>query len=383
MCRKNCRCFIKYWFVRKNITIISSVIFPRISPRSMRATELAKELARQGHNVTLYGVLGQFDYKEFEEKYEIKVKDLGPVNFVQLNSDGESEMTILYRVFRKLFKKLLEFPDIELAFRTNKVLKTESNTDLLITIAVPFPIHWGAAFSKSRNIDKFAKIWVADCGDPYMGNKLHKRPFYFKYIEKWFCKKADYISIPIEEAKEAYYPEFHNKIRVIPQGFDFGNNLNLGYKPNNKVLTFIYAGVFYSGIRDPRPFLDYLVSKKDTDFLFVIYTKSEDILAPYKRTLGNKIIVKNYIPREELLIEMAKADFLVNFENNTSIQSPSKLIDYALSHRPILSLNSSDKLNKEIIEEFFMRNYNNSLVIKDIERYNIKTVAKQFVDLLD
>ena len=70
---------------------------------------------------------------------------------------------------------------------------------------------------------KTAKKWIADCGDPFMGAKLEtfRKPFYFKYFEKDFCRKADYITVPAEGAKKAYYSEFLGKIRVIPQGFNF------------------------------------------------------------------------------------------------------------------------------------------------------------------
>ena len=371
--------------MKKHIVIISSVIFPRITPRAMRATELAKEFARQGHHVTLYSVLGQYDYQEFQETHNITVKNLGPMRFFKLNSDGKDEGNggMLYRIFRKLFKRSVEFPDIELAFKTNTILKKEINIDLLITVAIPFPIHWGAAYRKEKSKNTFAKTWVADCGDPYMGNTLHKRPFYFKYIEKWFCRKADYISIPISGAKEAYYSEFHDKIKIIPQGFDFSNKPVFDSEPNNQQTTFIYAGVFYSGIRDPRPFLDFLAAKKDLNFLFRIYTKSKDILAPYKKILGDKLDIRDYIPRDILLQEMAKADFLINFENNTEIQSPSKLIDYALTKRPILSLNTTKKLDTDLITAFLNGDYRGTMQVGDIEQYNIKNVAKSFLALCE
>lgn len=367
---------------RKKVVIISRAIFPFIAPRSMRATELAKEFARQGFDVTLYGVLGKFDYSNFEEKHKIKVKDLGPTKFATLNSDGENKISILGRIMRKAFKKAIEFPDIELAFHVNKILKKENDINLLITIAVPFPIHWGVAYRKGRNSKHFAKTWVADCGDPYMGNKFHKRAFYFKYVEKWFCKNADFITIPIEDARSAYYTEFQHKIKVIPQGFDFSNINQDQKEANNKVLTFIYAGVFYEKIRDPRLFLDYLIQQRNYSFLFIIYTKSKALIEPYKELLKDKLEVRDYIPREELLSEMSKADFLVNFENNTTIQSPSKLIDYALAKRPILSINSSESLDEIKIKEFLNKDYSQSLKIQDVEQYNITNVVKQFSKLM-
>lgn len=369
--------------MKKNVTIIGSVIYPRMTPRAMRTTELAKEFARRGHNVTIYAVLGKYDYTEFKEKYGIEIKNLGPTCFFNINSDIEEvKSSFIHRVFNKIFKTIIEFPDIELAFKTNSVLKKEKHIDLLITVAIPFPIHWGAAFRKMKSVNYFPKVWIADCGDPYMGNQLHKRPFYFKYVEKWFCRKVNYITVPIEEARKAYYPEFHDKIKVIPQGFDFSGLTELKNETNNKVPVFIYAGVFYTGVRDPRPFLEYLVSRSDMQFLFIVYTRSKDVLAPYEDLLKDKLEVRDYIPREELLKEMSKVDFLVNFENNTAVQSPSKLIDYALSGRPILSLNTKNELDEGLIVDFLTGNYAASLKIDNIQQYNIENVVQSFLDLL-
>lgn len=365
----------------KNIVIISRAIYPMIAPRPMRATELAKQFARQGHKVTLYGVLGSYDYTSFEEENNISIKNLGPTSFATLDSDGARSQSFFSKVMTKLFKRTLEFPDIELALRTFLALKKESNFDLLITIAVPYPIHWGAAKYKSKFPEKMTnKIWVADCGDPYMGNPFYKRPFYFKYIEKWFCKHVNYLSIPIIEAKNGYYTEFHEKIKVIPQGFSFAEVKTK--EPNNAILTFMYAGTFYKELRDPRPFLDYLSTKGNLPFLFIIRTQALDLIKPYKEKLGDKLQILDYVPREQLLNEMASVDFLINFENDSAIQSPSKLIDYALVGRPILSIKSNKELESKKIDQFLNKDYTNAYIIENIEQYDIKNVAQQFLNLI-
>lgn len=366
----------------KKIVIIASHIFPRISPRSMRATELAKELGRQGHDVTLYAKIGDYDYSEFEKDNNIKVKSLGRTFLSKETSSSSDEASFFDKVMYRTIGPLFEYPNIELVRKVVKALEIESDIDLLISVAVPYPIHWGVALFKQRYPNRLnSTTWVADCGDPYMGNPFHKHPFYFKYIEKWFCNKTDYLTVPIVEAKEGYYPEFRDKIEVIPQGFNF-NEVNLdGLYKGNEVPTFLYAGVFYPNIRDPRPFLDYLITL-DIDFRFIVYTKSVGLLAPYQESLGEKLIINDYIPRQQLLIEMSKADFLINFENNTSKQSPSKLIDYALCKRPVLSINSNLALDVETIHHFFNGEYGGQLVIDNVAQYNITNVAHKFVKLI-
>ncbi len=367
----------------KKIVIISYATFPGTAPRNMRTNELAKEFARKGHDVTLYVLTGGYDYKCYQEQTKVKVKSLGEPFLFKFNHVSGATLNLPMKIIRKFIGVFIEFPNIELLFKTHSVLKKESDIDLLVTIAVPYPLHWGAALYSALNKDKAENtIWVADCGDPYMGNTFHKKPFYFKYVEKWFCKKADFISIPIEEAREAYYPEFSKKIRVIPQGFNFDDvDVTGNYSPNS-VPTFVYAGTFYKQLRDPRPFFKYLETLK-IDFKFIVYTKSLSLVEGYIKTLGCKVEVRDYIPRRELITEMSKADFLVNFENPTAKQSPSKLIDYALSKRPILSINTNTKLEYMLIDEFLSGNYEKKLSIKNIEDYDIKNVAGKFLSLLN
>ena len=97
--------------------------------------------------------------------------------------------------------------------------------------------------------------------------------------------------------------------------------------------------------------------------------------------LGKKLEIRCYIPRNELLDIIGKMDFLVHFEVKSKFQKSSKLIDYALVQRPILSINPFD-INKIGFKEFLIGNYEKQRKIDDIEQYNIKNVASDFIDLV-
>ncbi len=367
---------------RNKILIISRLIFPAQNPRSHRATELAKELARQGHEVVLYGVLGKYDYSAFESEYHLKVRNLGRMIFATYNSDEKIRNNIIDKVLNKLLRRILEYPDLELMFRIPRIIRSEKNVDLLVSVAAPYPLHWGCALSKQLYKKSFPSIWAADCGDPYMGNIIKGEKgkyFYFKYPEKWFCNLADHIILPFEGAKEGYYAEFRKKIKVIPQGFRFDDTRLCEPKPTYAVPTFAYAGVFYSGIRNPSSFLSYLTTLNE-GFKFIVYTKNVQFILPFQEHLGEKIEIRGYVPREELLYELSKMDFLVNFENNTNIHLPSKLIDYAMVKRPILSI-PSNALPVATINEFLDGDYHNQFIVHDVEKYNITRVAGQFYSL--
>lgn len=366
---------------KKKILIVSRSFYPMNSPRSFRTTELAKEFARQGHEVTLYTIKNMKEHTLFEQEYGVTIKNLGPLTYPTFSASGGRIKNLFSRAMNRGLNLIFEYPAIELMGKVKKALKKENGYDLLISIATPHTIHWGVAALRNKKPGLF-KTWVADCGDPYMGNTLDSfnKLFYFKFFEKSFCKRADYITVPIEEAKSGYYEEFHDKIRVIPQGFNFdevsidGEN----YSPN-AVPTFAYAGGLIPGGRDPGPFLEYLTGL-DHEYKCIFYTRNLDMVQPYVERSGGRIEIRDYIPRSELLEIMSGMDFLVNVENNTDRMVPSKLIDYHLAGRPVLSVESG-KVNPDQVDQFLEGNYSQQLQIEDVDQYRIENVCNQFLAL--
>lgn len=362
------------------ILIVAAAFYPKNSPRANRATELAKEFARQGHDVKVLTVFEKHDYAKLASDMGISIENLGVRRWKSPDFGTSRVGFLMTRATHRMLSLSFEFPDIEIAFMVNKALKNEKKYDLLISIAVPYPVHWGVAWARTRK-NRIAKIWVADCGDPYMGERTDsfRKWFYFSKVEKWFMRKTDYISIPVITAKDGYYPEFHHKLKIIPQGFKFDPIQGSKNYVSNRIPTFAYAGGFIPGLRDPRKFMDYL-SNIDIQFKFIVYTNTPALIDEYKVKLYGKLDVREYIPREDLLKTLNEMDFLVNFDNNTNVQVPSKLIDYALSGRPILNIRSP--LEPAAIDQFLKGDYSAKYVVDDIQKYSIENVVRQFLELL-
>jgi len=360
--------------------MVSNGFFPEISPRSYRATDLAREFCRQGHIVRVITKHREFDYSEFLSECSLDLKMWGKSKSFSIPEFNNKYMSYLGRIIKRLLQLLFEYPSIEDMFKLKKALKGENNYDCMISFAVPYPVHWGVAWSRTSN-HQIAKVWIADCGDPYMGDVIDtfRKPFYFKYLEKSFCRKADYLTVPIKEAIKGYYPEFHNKIQVIPQGLDFDQDRNFSDIKNNTCPTFAYAGGFISGVRDPFQLLSFL-NELTFPFKFLVYTNQPEFLNNFRNTLGEKLIVSSYIPRNELIDILSKVDFLINFDNNTTLNSPSKLIDYAVAGRPVLNITRD--FNSGIFMEFLNKNYSRRMVLPDPMQYHIKNVAAQFLELV-
>jgi hypothetical protein len=154
----------------KQILIVTQAFFPENSPRSFRATELAKEFSRQGHNVTVITPINNDLHPAFAIQHKLSIKDMGKFSWKQLAIKGNGIERLARRGIFRLSNLLFEYPGIQLYSLVKKSLKTEKGYDLVISIAVPYPVHWGVAAMWNHE-KPLAKVWVADCGDPFMGDK--------------------------------------------------------------------------------------------------------------------------------------------------------------------------------------------------------------------
>jgi hypothetical protein len=365
---------------KAKILIVTECFYPQITARSLRATELAKELARQGNDVLVLTSERKSDISAFENENKLKCSSFGKPRLRELIVKGGKFQLFFKRSLRRLLIMFFEYPVIELMWRVKQALRYQNNYDLLISIAAPHSIHWGVAWARNKD-HPIAEKWIADCGDPYMGDKTDtfRKLFYFKYLEKWFCRKADYISVPVTEAIGAYYPEFRHKIVVIPQGFCFSNLKLAHYQKTKDYPIFALAGSLNAYKDSAPPFFEYLLSVKSR-FKFIIYTEMLGWAEEYVHNLGTRAEVRKFIAREQLVYELSKMDFLVNFMYKTNVQRSSKLINYVLSGRPILNVEAGTDI-VAIVPEFFSGDYHQRLIINNIEDNNIMNIARQFIEL--
>lgn len=357
------------------ILIISRNTYPLQGPRSFRTQELSEELAKKGHEVILYTVQGKYDYSSYMKEKSITMHPIHTRHAVSAN-DGSGKMNIIDRIITKLFKRLLYYPDIEFMFRMKKILRAEQDVDLLITIAQPHSIHWGCGFAKKKLGNQFPKKWIADCGDPFCGSPFGNWPKYMRFFEKKWCKEVDYITVPTNDSIKGYFPEFRDKIHVIPQGFDFSKTPILEYK-HNDVPTFIFTGTIHKG-RSPEKFMEYLLSL-NMDYRFLLYMHSP-LNKKYENLSKGRIKYMIGYGRGDIIKACSQADFLINVKNPSSVQTPSKLIDYGIAGRPILDI-SNDFCEHKEFEEFCNDDFHNQLALPNLEQYRIENVVNQFIRL--
>lgn len=370
------------------IHILTSCFYPELHPRAFRAFELARAFARQGDDV-LVSVLTQVnsvDYKKMQEEYGFRVDVLG-IYQREIGETGQTGLSfnstnpvlqLMHRLFRLGVEYFLAGNLFHHARKIADHITISEDTDLFIALSTPFmDVLAGALYRRKNGLNN--TIFIADSGDPFSGSQQTKRAIYMRWLEKWVYRFYDFLTIPTEGAIPAYNKVIEReKIRIIPQGFDFGATPIQEYK-KNAVPTFAYAGVFYKDIRNPEFLLHYLAEQK-MDFRFYIYLRHQDaetetILNHYRPALGKRLIVKYGIERKQLICELSTYDFLVNVGNNNSTQLPSKLIDYGITRRPVFHC-TADHFDKKMWEEFMQGDFHQAREI-DIAPYAIETIIKQ------
>ena len=92
-------------------------------------------------------------------------------------------------------------------------------------------------------------------------------------------------------------------------------------------------------------------------------------------------MIKRYIPRKDLIRIMSRVDFLININNESSVQTPSKLIDYSLSKRPILNISTHfTEQEKDSFDAFLKGDYSTQFIVPNLEQYDAKNVSKKFIE---
>ena len=375
------------------ILIASRWYIPEKNPRAFRTTELVQELKKREYELDLFlpsnsaliedeflhTVVHRIPVIEHCDQLMVKVarddriwnqviaKGIRLIRYGLTYLLGGGFRDIYYAV--KLFIELMKF-------------SKKKYYDLVISISFPFYVHIALAVFSLFN--KNIKVLVADCGDPFYCNPAISKAFYFKYIERWVMRRFDYVTVPVESAVQAYrHCNIEERIKFIPQGFkllDISDDL---YTPNS-IPTFCYAGVFYKKTRNPEYFFQYLATLKQK-FCFVVYALNDtftlSILNKYKKILKDRLVIEAPVNRDTLIYEMAKMDFVINFDNDNMSQRPSKLIDYAMSKRPILSFNRCT-FKASVFNDFLRGIYAEQFKV-DLQKYDIKNVVNSFLSLVE
>ena len=363
------------------IHILTGHFAPQLHPRAFRASELAIEMARRGHDVTVTNLTTKegADYEKYSCTTGVKVHNLGLYTLTKEGLESVSNSKLYH-----LKRFCIDYFFAGALFKQSSViaerLSIDQDTDAVISLSTPFM----NILAISKYVKKHGKnfVTIADSGDPFYYSKQSSKAPWFYYVEKDAYKAYDYLTIPTENAIPLYSPLIdEKKIRIVPQGFRM-DNLNLYKGEFDGPIRMAYAGVFYWDIRNPEFLFSYL-NGLQVDFELNLFMRNRDalvdeLLEKYPN-VKDRVIIKS-LPHDELIYELSRMHFLINIENKSNTQMPSKLIDYGMTSRPIFSCNGAN-FSADKFDSFLKGDYSDAYKI-DIQKYNIVNIANQFEELI-
>lgn len=324
------------------------------------------------------------------------------VNFLNLLNDS-------------LFTKLLHIGEKEKWYQPFSEVASKGY-DLVLTINSPIVSHYEGLKLYKKGYFK-NRIWIAyyvDTFATYIRNTMHPDFQKFLQFETDIYHYADAI-ITTEEIKNdnQKYPmgQYRNKVFTIPFAtLKFEPSIE---KPTGKLKCVYTGSLFDHTVRKPDYFFK-LCNQFPTDIeVTIVCNLTNPIVEKLKTTyLDGKENIKWYGRKsiEECFALMNQADVLVNFGNESSNQTPSKVFDYIGRCKHILNFYSIDQdtskyylkeypyalniKNKEQIEQedfnqmiSFIRNSRNETIdvekIKKMYQYlSAEEISKKFMDTL-
>jgi glycosyltransferase involved in cell wall biosynthesis len=214
-------------------------------------------------------------------------------------------------------------------------------------------------------------VWVAEFRDPWttFPKPAHLRTKLGDWLEeKWEASviaRSARVVVVTEAMKRDLaekYPAHADKIRVYSNGFDrdeLAPPTDSGSVPAKDKTTFVYAGQFAYG-RNPRTFLRALSELIDDGALArkrvrVVLMSNMDIdgesIEEMVRVCRLEDVVEcvGYVPYDQCVREMSRADVLLLFSIDQPLEIPAKIYEYLALNKRILSV-STGGITEEMID---------------------------------
>jgi glycosyltransferase involved in cell wall biosynthesis len=200
-----------------------------------------------------------------------------------------------------------------------------------------------------------APRWLIDLGDPF-SFAVEAPPNNFRLygalnvrFERACFTTASAVSVTNELTRDGYarrFPESAAKIGVIPPLLTVPPSGAAAAAPDGR-RRLVFLGTLYPTIRRPDDLLALFrrlrVRPGFEDIELHFYGDVRECAASFERQrdlLGTRVFVHGPVPRADAAAAMRSAAVLVNIGNDTSYQLPSKIVEYAMTGKPILNLAS-------------------------------------------
>lgn len=348
----------------KNLLILAPYFFPYENPRSRRVLKVVETLDEAGFYIHI--VCSKVAQKPPQLSERVSIYPVGfnapkerffqpePANNPQDRSASNSPWMARLKQINHLILKSIYWPDDSFTWVKDSYEKAEEivqkyNIYAVLSFSLPFAsILTGLKLKRNHP----SLQWITDIGDPLnfqVDNPMNNTWFYNnknKQVEKQALITADLNIVTNLGLQEKYISELQipeNKLAVVGPFNQIGQRVIKS--KNTESIHLLFMGSFYPKIRRAQVLLQHLenlvLGSPNTQFQITLagnLNHSDTKLFKNNPLIGKITELKPYqdIANSQKLIQ--EADFLINLNNTTSFQLPSKCADYLASGLPIINI---------------------------------------------
>ena len=350
----------------KLLCILDSVEFP-LAPTPAIARRVAALLAQQGHTVHFLELYdgetvppeqpgcGRTLLPLADERVMNRVLEFGnpggtpvPLRLLKLCAHPAAALAAVRQIALKKPRR------IAAAKKAIEALDRQYHFDAAVAVAAPYA---GSFALAAADFGGKKSSWQMD---PYAANHSYSAPGAFER-EKELLAALD--AVFIAPAMTQYYApgapleSYAAKAHVL----DFPSLVSPPPAPHVQReggrLRCVFVGSLYPTLRTPHYALELFCALNDPKLELVFVgggweNYPADLLEPYRKILGDRLIVTGPLPAVRAAEEVAKADVLLSLGNGVDNQVPSKIFEYFAAGRPVLHL---AKLENDPCRPYFNR----------------------------
>jgi glycosyltransferase involved in cell wall biosynthesis len=290
------------------------------------ATEIANNLAKQGHFVTVLTPDLPVSSQKYEPKMDSKVK------VIKVDIPAKSNLKVAARCCK---------PNLE---KKGKELGKKEKFDFVLTIFHPFHLVPNAAIACSKDLKIPSIVKIDDAVyEKSSGLKSIQRKIE-KMISARSLAKASAILVsnePTKEIMKSYYNVDEKKISIVPNGVDLSF-----FRPTSKdPKKLVFSGVMYHHrgldlLLDSAPD----VIKEVPDAKFVLLGEGPEMKnlqeLVKKNNLESNIEFKGWVTRQNIPRNLSNASIGIGPLKRTDVTEnalPIKVLEYMASGLPIIA----------------------------------------------
>lgn len=357
--------------------IITRQYFPHGDATSNVVHNVAKEFLNRGCEVHVLALTSNPDDSIVHEWEGVSVENIYlpcSIDRAQIRKEWKKHLFLtsfaveqkVYSLVKGKIRKNFRVLTINPLFRDcykKKILEYQKDTKIDLCIATLMPTEAAVAAIEVCKKETILSIYQLDT---YWNNNWLPSEYQNdrKKYEEYLIRNVDYIiATPlIKRSDEVTFPNYREKIisAEFPMIRENKQQIKVTAHSGGKIHC-VFLGKLYKGVRPPGLVVEIIKKIENSSIQFDFYGTGQHLISALlsEEKTEEKIYLYGAVPSVEAQEAQEAAHFLVNIDNTTNMQVPSKIFEYMSTGKPIINF----YFNEDSPTLSYLRKYPNCINI--------------------